>query len=91
MKKLFSKSSVSTLDHSTFDQVSHRAQVVWSLFVAIAVAAVALQQVRANHNSSTSTHRSPATAQTQAPRTLVTSKPVPLSQDDLALPETQLQ
>lgn len=90
MKNLFSKNSISTLDHSPIPP-SHRAQVTWSLFVAVAVAVVALQQVRATHRvSSHSQNRSP-TVQTQAPHTLVTAKPVPLSQDDLAQPETQLQ
>jgi hypothetical protein len=86
MKKLFTKNNLSTSSHSP-TLPSHRAQVTWSLFVAIAVAVVALQQVRGSHRIS---DRAPA-MQTQAPHTLVTGKPVPLSQEDLTQSETQLQ
>ncbi|MFL5813294.1 MAG: hypothetical protein ACJ763_06925 [Bdellovibrionia bacterium] len=86
MKKLFGKNNVSTSTHSA-TLPSHRAQVTWSLFVALAVAVVALQQVRGTHRIS---ERAPA-MQAQAPQTLVTGKPVPLSQEDLTQTETQLQ
>jgi hypothetical protein len=87
MKKLFTKNRLSSLSPAAA-QSSHRAQLAWSLCVAIVVAIVALQQAMGSRR--VQQHREVAT-QTNAPHTLMTSKPIPLSQDDLNAPEIHLQ
>jgi hypothetical protein len=68
---------------------SNRAQMAWSLFVAAAIAAMIVHQTMASHPVQ---HASPLLQTNSAPQTLVTEKPVPLSQQDFkTTTETSLQ
>jgi hypothetical protein len=98
MKKLFSKNSLSSTSPSPAlpsHTSSNRAQVAWSLCVAIAVAIVALEQARGSHRGSEPALDRAIATQASAPQTLVTGKPVtlaqPLSQEELTTPQNQLQ
>lgn len=58
---------------------SHHAQVLWSLCVAAAVAFVALQQTMGARHEQNRV----ISSDSLTPKTLVTGKPLPLSQDEL--------